>query len=64
MKHIQKEELYFRRDKLSDQLFDEDSIFFDIETTGFSPAHSSIYLIGCVRRKDEKIRFCPLLLNL
>ena len=55
MKHIQKEELYFRRDKLSDQLFDEDSIFFDIETTGFSPAHSSIYLIGCVRRKDEKM---------
>ena len=55
MKHIQKEELYFRRDRLSDQLFDEDSIFFDIETTGFSPAHSSIYLIGCVRRKDEKL---------
>jgi hypothetical protein len=55
MKHIQREELYFRRDRLSDQLFDEHSIFFDIETTGFSPAHSSIYLIGCVRRKEDTL---------
>lgn len=53
MKHIHKEELYFRRDRLSDELFDRDSIFFDIETTGFSPAHSYVYLIGCARRVDD-----------
>jgi hypothetical protein len=53
MKHIQKEELYFSRFRLSDRLFDQDSIFFDIETTGFSPAHSIIYLIGCAYRKDD-----------
>jgi hypothetical protein len=55
MKHIQKEELFFSRFRLSDQLFDADSIFFDIETTGFSPAHSSIYLIGCAYRKEDKL---------
>lgn len=55
MKHIHKEELYIRLDRLSDQLFDEKSLFFDIETTGFSPSHSSIYLIGCAMRKDDNI---------
>lgn len=55
MKHTHKEELYIRTSRLSDQLFDGDSIFFDIETTGFSPAHSTIYLIGCARKKDDVI---------
>lgn len=36
---------------LIDELFTETSIFFDIETTGFSPKHTNLYLIGCVRRK-------------
>ena len=27
------------------RFFTEDAIFFDIETTGFSPAHSNLYLI-------------------
>lgn len=57
MIHIEKEELYFKRNKLSDQLVDEASIFFDIETTGFSPKHSHIYLIGCARKIGENIRY-------
>lgn len=55
MKHIKKEELYFKRDCLSDELFDYDSIFFDIETTGFSPTNSMVYLIGCARRVEDKL---------
>lgn len=55
MKHIHKEQLYIRQSQLQDQLFDSAAVFFDIETTGFSPAHSSIYLIGCARRVDESV---------
>lgn len=55
MIHEQKQELYIRQDKLSDLLFDEHSLFFDIETTGFSPAHSQIYLIGCACRRGTSI---------
>ena len=43
------------QDALTDQLFDEYSIFFDIETTGFSPANSTLYMIGCARRKSNRI---------
>lgn len=38
------------------QLFTESSIFFDIETTGFSAAHTQVYLIGCAVRKGTVIR--------
>lgn len=38
-----------------DKFFTEDAIFFDIETTGFSPAHSSLYLIGCAVRKGSHL---------
>ena len=55
MIHECKEEFYFTGDKLSDTLFDESAVFFDIETTGFSPVHSQIYLIGCAYRKDTQI---------
>lgn len=55
MIHECKKEFYFTGDKLSDTLFDESTIFFDIETTGFSPVHSQIYLIGCAYRKDNQI---------
>lgn len=55
MKHIHREELYFSRSRFSDQLFDPDAIFFDIETTGFSPAHATVYLIGCARRIGEQV---------
>ncbi len=32
------------------EIFTERALFFDIETTGFSPARTSLYLIGCVSR--------------
>lgn len=32
----------------------EDILFFDIETTGFSPLHTNLYLIGCVFYRDDK----------
>lgn len=31
-----------------------DCLFFDIETTGFSPRTTQVYLIGCVYFKDDK----------
>ncbi len=55
MKHTHKEELYIRQSRFIDQLYDNDSVFFDIETTGFSPAHSNIYMIGCARKKNDII---------
>lgn len=55
MKNTHKEELYIKQDPLTDQLFDDHSIFFDIETTGFSPARSSLYMIGCARRAGKYI---------
>lgn len=55
MIHECKQSIYFTGHKLSDTLFDESSLFFDIETTGFSPAHCQIYLIGCAYRKDNQI---------
>lgn len=55
MKHISKEQLYIKQYNLTNELFDEDCIFFDIETTGFSPASSNIYLIGCLRKVGENL---------
>ena len=55
MKHICKEQLYIKQYNLTNELFGEDCIFFDIETTGFSPASSNIYLIGCLRKQGEKL---------
>ena len=55
MKHIYQEQLYIKQYNLTNELFDENCIFFDIETTGFSPSNSSIYLIGCLRRKGETL---------
>lgn len=55
MKHIRKEQLYISQNNLTNQLFGEDCIFFDIETTGFSPASSSIYLIGCLYRDGQNM---------
>lgn len=40
---------------MTDQLFTEQAVFFDIETTGFSPARSSLYLIGCATRKADTL---------
>lgn len=55
MKHIYQEELYIKQYNLTNELFGDDCIFFDIETTGFSPTNSSIYLIGCLRKKDDSL---------
>lgn len=35
------------------ETFTEDAFFFDIETTGFSPAYTSLYLIGCAHRVGD-----------
>ncbi len=59
-----KEELYIKQDNLTDQLFDTHSIFFDIETTGFSPNSSSLYMIGCARRCDKYIYIDQFLLKI
>ncbi|MBR2851012.1 MAG: ribonuclease H-like domain-containing protein, partial [Anaerotignum sp.] len=55
MKHIQKEQLYIQRNNLTNNIFDENCIFFDIETTGFSPTTSNIYLIGCLRKQGSDL---------
>lgn len=55
MKHISQKQLYIKQYNLTNELFGEDCIFFDIETTGFSPATSSIYLIGCLRKEGENL---------
>lgn len=53
MKTIQKELKFEYSHALMNELLTEQSIFFDIETTGFSPTHSTLYLIGCARRKGD-----------
>ena len=55
MKHICNEQLYKNEYKLTKELFKDDCIFFDIETTGFSPTTANIYLIGCLRKKGETL---------
>lgn len=37
------------------EIFTENSIFFDIETTGFSSSRTSLYLIGCATRKGDTL---------
>lgn len=37
------------------EIFTERALFFDIETTGFSPARTSLYLIGCASRKGDRL---------
>ena len=53
MKAVHKELPFQNKDQLTLELFTEDSIFFDIENTGFSPASTSLYLIGCARRRGD-----------
>lgn len=55
MKHICKKRHLNKKNDLTDIIFDQNCIFLDIETTGFSPASSQIYLIGCLRRIEENI---------
>lgn len=50
------EELNFDfKEAMTAQYFTEEAIFFDIETTGFTPARSSLYLIGCATRSGDKL---------
>ncbi len=55
MKHIYQKQLYIKQSNLTNKLFGEDCIFFDIETTGFSPSNASIYLIGCLRKQEDTL---------
>ena len=55
MKIIKNELLYLSKNHITDELFTNNSIFFDIETTGFSPTSSNIYLIGCMYRNGKSV---------
>ena len=55
MKSVINTQLYIKQNYLTDELFTEDSIFFDIETTGFSPTTSYVYLIGCLYRDGQNL---------
>ena len=55
MKTTHKELTFESKDKLTFELFTERSIFFDIETTGFSSAYTNVYLIGCAYRLGNMI---------
>lgn len=55
MKTWQNEISFHPKDLMTENVFSETSVFFDIETTGFSPAHTQVYLIGCAARKGEVV---------
>lgn len=45
-----------KKNSLVEHVFTEHTIFFDIETTGFSPTTTQLYLIGCaIRTQDTMI---------
>ena len=52
---VHKEEVYINDNPIKDKYFSENSIFFDIETTGFSPKTSTLYLIGLSYRVENTI---------
>ena len=61
MKTIVHEIPYSPASNLDEEIFTASSVFFDIETTGFSPAHTSLYLIGCAYHIEQmlyKTVFC------
>lgn len=53
MKHWHEEMPFTADNSLAELIFTENSLFFDIETTGFSAARTSLYLIGCAARKEN-----------
>ncbi|MFP3152834.1 ribonuclease H-like domain-containing protein [Lachnospiraceae bacterium ZAX-1] len=55
MKTFQKESLFEASHPLYSEVFTEASIFFDIETTGFAPGRTFVYLIGCASRRNNII---------
>lgn len=46
---------YCPENELEELIFSKDSIFFDIETTGFSPVKNQLYLIGCGYRDETHL---------
>ena len=52
-KHWHEEMPFTADNSLAELIFTENSLFFDIETTGFSAARTSLYLIGCAARKEN-----------
>ena len=55
MKHLQKQEILCINSPVSEHIFKDDCIFFDIETTGFSPTTSICYLIGTLQKDGDTI---------
>lgn len=55
MKHIATKLPFSNQSPLVYRTLTDDSILFDIETTGFSARSSSLYLIGCAYRADDGI---------
>lgn len=55
MKIWQNEAVFTAQDPITEEVFTETALFFDIETTGFSPMNTHIYLIGCAARKGDLI---------
>ena len=55
MKIFHNEEIYIKTDNFSDSIFKENTMFFDIETTGFSQVKAIVYMIGCARRIKNRI---------
>lgn len=55
MKTWQNEIPFDRDNPITEILFSESSVFFDIETTGFSAKHTHVYLIGCAARKGNVV---------
>lgn len=55
MKIWQNETEFNMEHPITIEIFKESMLFFDIETTGFSPTHTQIYLIGCAARRGHLI---------
>ena len=55
MKIWQNETAFTADNPITEKTFPESALFFDIETTGFSPIHTHTYLIGCAARRGSLI---------
>ena len=55
MLHIQKRHIFSSTHAIIDKYFTNNTLFFDIETTGFSPNTSSVYLIGTLTKDGEHL---------
>lgn len=55
MKIWQNEAGFIPDHPITEEIFTESTLFLDIETTGFSPLNTHIYLIGCASRRGSSI---------